>query len=122
MVKKENLLKFKELLLKEKERIVEKSKEVVSEDLIEQNNKPADEADISSSTFDQALTIRLLSRDANLLKKIEKTLNKIEYGVFGICEVCGENIDLKRLKTRLVADLCIKCKEDQEKREKMGLE
>jgi DnaK suppressor protein len=64
----------------------------------------------------------LLGRDANLLKKIEKTLNKIEYGVFGICEVCGENIDLKRLKTRLVADLCIKCKEDQEKREKMGLE
>ena len=122
MVKKENLLKFKELLLKEKERIVEKSKEVFSEDLIEQKNEPADEADISSSTFDQSLNIRLLNREARLLKKIEKALNKIEYGVFGICEVCGEKIDLKRLKTRLVADLCIKCKEDQEKREKRGLE
>ena len=113
---------FKKLLLKEKERIVEKSKEVVSENLIEQNNKPADEADISSSTFDQSLTIRLLNREARLLKKIEKALNKIECGNFGICEVCGEKIDLKRLQTRPIADLCIKCKEDQEKREKMGLE
>jgi DnaK suppressor protein len=122
MVKKENLLKFKGLLLKEKERIVEKSKEVVSEDLIKQNNKPGDEADISSSTFDQSLTIRLLSREARLLKKIEKTLKKIECGNYGICEVCGKKIDLKRLKTRLVADLCIKCKEDREQREKMRLE
>ena len=32
-----------------------------------------------------------------------------------------KNIALKRLRTRLVADLCIKCNEDQEKREKTGL-
>ena len=121
-MRRRDLQIFKKLLLKEKGRIVKKLEEVVSEDLIEQNNKPADEADISSSTFDQSLTIRLLSREARLLKKIEKALKKIECGNFGICEVCGEKIDLKRLKTRLVADLCIKCKEDQERKEKMELE
>ena len=121
-MRRKDLQIFKEFLLEEQKRLVEKLGGAVSEDLIEQNNKPADEADISSSTFDQSLTIRLLSREARLLKKIEKALNKIECGNFGICEVCGEKIDLKRLQTRPIADLCIKCKEDQEKREKMGLE
>ena len=121
-MKERALQEFKKLLLKEKERIIEKSRKAISEDLIEQNYKPADEAEISSSTFDQSLTIRLLNREAHLLKKIEKALNKIECGNFGICEVCGEKIDLKRLQSRPIADLCIKCKEDQENREKMGLE
>ena len=121
-MRRKDLQEFKKLILKEKERIVEKSRKVVSEDFMRQNHEPADEADISSSTFDQSLTVRMLCREARLLKKIEKALNKIAYGNFGICEVCGEKIDLKRLKARLVAELCIKCKEKKEMREKIGLE
>jgi DnaK suppressor protein len=88
----------------EKERLIEKSKKVISEEIMKQSGKPADEADISSSTIGQSLTIRLLSREAALL-------NKIECGSFGICESCDDAIDLKRLKARPVAELCIKCKE-----------
>lgn len=46
-MRRRDLQIFKKLLLREKGRIVKKMEEVVSEDLIEQNNKPADEADIS---------------------------------------------------------------------------
>ena len=81
-MKKENLLKFKELLLTEKERLVGKSKKVVSEDFMRQSHEPADEADVSSSVIDQSLTIRLLTREARLLIKTEKALNKIECGIF----------------------------------------
>lgn len=95
----------------EKEKLIEKSKKVISEEIMKQSGEPADEADISSSTIGQSLTIRLLSREAALLNKIEKALNKIECGSFGICESCDDAIDLKRLKARPVAELCIKCKE-----------
>jgi DnaK suppressor protein len=88
----------------EKEKLIEKSKKAISEEIMKQSGKPADEADISSSTIGQSLTIRLLSREAALL-------NKIECGSFGICESCDDAIDLKRLKARPVAELCIKCKE-----------
>jgi DnaK suppressor protein len=88
----------------EKEKLIEKSKKVISEEIMKQSGEPADEADISSSTIGQSLTIRLLSREAALL-------NKIECGSFGICESCDDAIDLKRLKARPVAELCIKCKE-----------
>lgn len=110
MVKKGDLLRFKKLLMAEKERLIEKSKKVISEEIMKQSAEPADEADISSSTIGQSLTIRLLSREAALV-------NKIEGGSFGICESCDDAIDLKRLKVRPVAELCIKCKEESEKRE-----
>jgi len=117
MVKKGDLLRFKKLLMAEKERLIERSKKVISEEIMKQSAEPADEADISSSTIGQSLTIRLLSREAALVNKIEKALNKIEGGSFGICESCDDAIDLKRLKVRPVAELCIKCKEESEKRE-----
>ncbi len=116
-MRRRELQKFKKFLLEEQERLVEKLGGAVLEDFMEQSNEPADEADASSSIIDQSLTIRLLSRESRLLNKIEKALNKIECGSFGTCEICGEEIDLKRLQTRPIADLCIKCKEDQERKE-----
>ena len=108
---------FKTLLLQERERLTKKLGQAVLEDFIEGSNEAFDEADISSSSTDQTLTIRLLSRETRILKKIEKALNKIECGNFGTCEICGREIGLKRLKARLVADLCITCKENQEEKE-----
>ena len=108
---------FKTLLLQERERLTKKLGQAILEDFIEGSNEAFDEDDTSSSITDQTLTIRLLSRETRLLKKIEKALNKIECGSFGACEICGGEIGLKRLKARLVADLCITCKENQEKKE-----
>jgi RNA polymerase-binding transcription factor DksA len=41
---------------------------------------------------------------------------------FQICEVCGEEIDIERLKLRPVTELCIGCKIYQEKLEKLACE
>jgi DnaK suppressor protein len=38
--------------------------------------------------------------------------------VYGECEACGEEIGLKRLEARPVAELCIDCKAEQEKLER----
>jgi DnaK suppressor protein len=54
-----------------------------------------------------------------LLKKIENALDRIEQGIFGICEKCGEAIDLRRLDARPVTTMCIDCKTQQEEEEKL---
>jgi len=54
-----------------------------------------------------------------LLKKIDDALSRIDNKTFGVCEECGEEIGVNRLKVRPVATLCIACKEEQEKKEKM---
>jgi DnaK suppressor protein len=57
-----------------------------------------------------------------LIKKIKKALERIENGTFGICETCGEEITVKRLKARPVTSQCIECKSKEEALEKaLGL-
>lgn len=78
----------------------------------------ADEVDLASSEAEQSMNLRLRDREQFLLRKINRTLEKIEQGEFGVCEQCGDDISIKRLEARPVTDLCIRCKEEQERLEK----
>lgn len=42
---------------------------------------------------------------------IDRTLNRIDQGLYGICAHCGEEIDPRRLAVRPYADLCLRCSE-----------
>lgn len=117
-MKKKELEHFRKLLSERKQALlntVNTSKEMglgfSSEDL-------PDEIDLASSEADQSMNLRLRDRERVLLKKIERTLQKIDEGEFGVCERCGDEINLKRLEARPVTDLCIRCKEEQERVEK----
>ena len=76
-----------------------------------------DDVDISLGQRDQQLQIKLKGREAFFLKKIEQALDRISNGEFGLCEDCGQEISLERLKARPTASLCIHCKEEQEREE-----
>ncbi|MGL4899381.1 MAG: TraR/DksA C4-type zinc finger protein, partial [Shewanella sp.] len=57
-------------------------------------------------------------RERKLIKKIEKTLQKIEEDDFGFCDSCGIEIGIRRLEARPTADQCIDCKTLAEIKEK----
>lgn len=44
------------------------------------------------------------------LKEVNNSLEKIAKNTYGICENCGEEIDIERLKVYPAAKACIKCK------------
>jgi len=117
-MKKKEIDRFKKLLLERKEAVM-KMAETTRESAmaVEQADLP-DEVDMATSETGQALDLRLRDRELVLLKKIDKTLTKIDDGEFGDCERCGEQIGVKRLEARPVAQLCIRCKEELEKVEK----
>ncbi len=76
---------------------------------------PTDRASLES---DRNFMLRIRDRERKLIGKIRKALERIETGTFGICEKCGEEISIKRLKARPVTTLCIECKTREEAREK----
>lgn len=76
-----------------------------------------DEVDIVSTEKENQMDFRLKARNAVYLKKVRKSLQKIEDGTFGECEECGADISYNRLMARPTADLCIHCKEVEEKEE-----
>lgn len=81
-----------------------------------------DPADRATQEEEFSLELRARDRERKLIKKIEKTLLKIENGDFGYCDSCGVEIGIKRLEARPTADLCIDCKTLAELREKqMGM-
>lgn len=65
-----------------------------------------------------SLELRNRDRERKLIKKIEKTIKKIDDEDFGYCESCGVEIGIRRLEARQTADLCIDCKTLAELREK----
>ncbi len=78
-----------------------------------------DMGDQASAEIDRNFMLRLRGREQRLLKKIEQAIEKIDCGTFGICDVCGEEISLKRLEARPVTNMCIFCKTEQEEEEKL---
>lgn len=115
---KKDLAKFKKLLTERKEQIINAAEETREEGIGFETEDLPDEVDLATTESNKAMDLRLRDRERVLLRKIDKTLEKIEEGTFGVCEVCGEEIGVKRLEARPVTDLCIRCKEDQEKVEK----
>ena len=75
--------------------------------------------DQASADIDRNFMLRLKGRERQLLKKIDDALEKIENGNYGICEICGEEINIKRLEARPVTTMCIECKTEQEEEEKL---
>jgi DnaK suppressor protein len=82
--------------------------------LLESTADTSDLIDKATFEADRSFRLRMRDRENKLIRKIEKSLMKIDEGTFGICEVCGEDIAIKRLKARPVATYCIVCKNKME--------
>jgi len=78
-----------------------------------------DLGDQATAEIDRNFMLRLRGRERKLLKKIEDAIDRIDQGTFGICDKCGEEINIKRLEARPVTSMCIECKTQQEEEEKL---
>jgi DnaK suppressor protein len=117
-VLKKDLERFKELLKNKRLALIKNAKKTLNEDMALDSNDLPDEMDLASSEYLQSFTFRLRGRERTFLAKIDKALQKLDAGTFGICERCEEEISLKRLEARPETTLCIRCKEEQEREER----
>lgn len=108
---------FKKILKAWYAQIVDEANRTVAHMQDEAANFP-DPADRATQEEEFSLELRTRDRERKLLKKIERTLKKIETEDFGYCESCGVEIGIRRLEARPTADLCIDCKTLAEIREK----
>lgn len=77
-----------------------------------------DPVDRAAQEEEFSLELRTRDRERKLIKKIEKTLQKIEADDFGFCDSCGIEIGIRRLEARPTADQCVDCKTLAEIKEK----
>ncbi|GAM09249.1 RNA polymerase-binding transcription factor DksA [Geobacter sp. OR-1] len=109
---------FRSMLLEEMRVLLEDAGKTVSEMTADTTNFP-DPNDRATQESDRNFELRIRDRERKLINKIKEALERIEEGSFGICEMCEEEIGEARLKARPVTTLCIDCKMEQERKEKL---
>ncbi len=118
-MKNKELAYFRSLLEREVRELEFKAVGTVSTAILV-NHYTADPLDRAAIDTGISISMRIRDRESRLMKKIQESLDKIEDGTYGICEICEESISIARLKARPVARYCIKCKTKMEALKKAG--
>lgn len=120
-MKQKDIDYFRDLLNQRLKDLLNQADDTVSGMTDQRENFP-DPTDRASLEADRNFMLRIRDRENKLIKKIKKALDRIDSGTFGVCELCGEDISIERLKARPVTTQCIDCKTKEEAKEKaLGL-
>jgi RNA polymerase-binding transcription factor len=70
---------------------------------------PGDEMDVACSSTDMERSASLIERSEDRIHMIDQALARIDGGTYGICEECGDEIPIERLRALPFAALCVDC-------------
>ena len=66
-------------------------------------------ADVGSDAAERETMLGLASKQQSLVDKIDRALERIEQGSYGVCSMCASPIPDERLKALPEASACMKC-------------
>ncbi len=125
VVKKRHEL-LKALLLKKRNEVVAGLEAQMGRRLTRETGQKIDSAmdsaDQSALDVDQGIDYSLLEMKYEQYKDIADAFRKLQNNTYGLCEECGEEIDIKRLQVNPLARFCISCKTKKEEIERIQKE
>ncbi|MGC9006454.1 MAG: TraR/DksA family transcriptional regulator [Sulfurihydrogenibium sp.] len=115
-MEKDKLEKYRRLLLKKKKQILERylKKEQTQAVLSEESAQPRDLEDYALIDFTEEILGQLSDIEIEILKAIDDALERIKNGTYGVCEVCGKEIEEERLQAVPWTTLCIQHAKERE--------
>ena len=116
-LKKSKIEKFKQRLLEMKFQLGSSIK-FVSEDvknLEESKGYSQHQADEGTDDFGKTISIEVSTKEQGIIRQIDRALEKIEQGTYGVCDVTGDEIPVKRLEAVPYANLTVAAQEKMEK-------
>lgn len=116
-LKKSEIAQFQkrlEEMRREITRVIEGTKkEVTSPD--EAKGYSQHSADGGTDDFVKTINLEVTNKEFSMLRQIDRALEKIEEGTYGICDLSGEEIPIKRLEALPYATMTVKAQEKFEK-------
>ena len=110
MANKNQIDELKAILLQRKESLsqnIHNSIDSIDQLKNQDINDDLDYADFVSDSFTEGM---IANHQLDELKQIEEALKKIKEGTYGICDMCGINIPIGRLKAKPFAKFCTECR------------
>ncbi len=112
-------LKFFKTALEERKLKIESNLTTTAIEMNEmRRNELKDEGDHAAMSLETAVDNAILGQQSKELAEIELALGKIYNNLYGVCEMCEEEINIERLKVKNFARYCITCREVVEKEQK----
>lgn len=107
---KQVLLEEKARLLRELSKFTRKNPHVAG-DYETRYEEFGDKSDENAQEITQFLTDKPLEMQLEgLLRDVEKALDRIAKGSYGVCKYCDQTIEEKRLMARPTSSACVSCK------------
>ena len=96
--------------------IVEDSFAIAQSELAGDVGLDDESTDAGTATSEREKDLSIENNVRDLLQKIERALERIGKGTYGICDRCGKPIEKARIKALPYVDLCIKDAQSQSRR------
>lgn len=113
---RENELRYFEEILNDRRQQIMKNLYGVEKELDQLRGLELnDEGDFASVSNNNMVEAAIGNQQELELSEIEIALMKIKDNIYGICEMCEEDIGFQRLKVKPHAKYCIDCREIAEK-------
>jgi len=110
---------FKTILLSKRNEVLKNFSELEHEFQRTEIDKgprlPSHPAEMGTDNFDLENTLELLEGERNILNDIDRALERLEKGTYGLCESCQKHISLKRLQAIPWTRFCVNCADKKEK-------
>jgi DnaK suppressor protein len=107
---------FRELLIEERKRLEEELEQVRNRHTDMDNALPEegeggdeDTADLASAMMDKEMDLSVEDEIEDILSQVDRALQKLEEGSYGICDVSGREIPVNRLEAIPYATLTVEC-------------
>lgn len=81
-------------------------------------SKTADPFDLASTESIKYVELACRGRERTLILEIHETILRIDRGIYGTCQSCGQVIHEKRLNAEPMSKLCANCQEEKEMNDK----
>jgi len=105
---------FKDILLTLRER-VSGEYSMLSRDNLEANQRDPSLSDQGTDTFDREMELNMMGSEQEVIFEIDAALRRIEKGIFGICELTGQPINLERLQALPYVRYTVRAQSELEK-------
>jgi len=75
-----------------------------------------DQADAGSTALEREQEMSIVNNTREMLEQSVDALRRLQAGTYGICQVCGQGVGKARLMAFPRANLCVTCKQREERR------
>ena len=82
----------------------------------DRGSSPGDEMDVASEHAEAETYARLIEHRWSTQAVLDDALERLRRGLYGVCDECGEEISLERLRVMPFAAYCIDCQHQRERR------